>query len=403
MSVLELLCRRTFVQAVAVVGLVVACAFAFSVASASAATWSIQTTPNASGAEHSALYDVSCEGATTKACVSVGKQTASGGTSGPYGQSWNGSSWTNQTAATPEGTTAGEFQSVDCVSTLVFEKLFCFAAGSYTSGGVTGPLIEFALGATSWTVNTTPIPEGSSESAFRGIACRAGLTACFAVGYTVKGGVKAVLVERLSEAKWLIDTMPVPEGAVSSELNGVDCASTTFCMAVGSYTLVGGGPQWAMSATWDGKSWTSRTVAKPTESKSSTLLDVSCSSTSSCTGVGGYKNSKNVQVSFVERWNGTAWSHQSSPNPASSTNTVFQGVSCVNATPCVAVGDWFNGKNWGPMAQEWNGAAWALDTTPTPEGASFSLLEGVACRTSCLASGWYTDSGGKNKTLGETR
>lgn len=402
MPVLKFPSRRTFAQAVVAAGLVV-CAFAFSVASASAATWSIQTTPNASGAEHSALYDISCEGAGTNACVSVGKQTASGGTSGPYGQYWNGSSWANQAATTPEGATAGEFQSVDCLSALVFEKIFCYAAGSYTSGGVTRPLVEVTFGSLKWAVSTSATPEGASESAFRGIACRPGSTACFAVGYAVEGGVKTVLVEKLSETKWVIDTMPVPEGAVSSELHGIDCASTTFCMAVGSYTLVGGGPQWAMSATWDGKTWTSRAVAKPTESKASVLLDVSCASSSNCTGVGGYKNSKNTQVSFVERWNGTTWSHQSSPNPGGSTNTVFQGVSCVTGTPCVAVGDWFNGKNWQPMAQEWTGAAWALDTTPTPTGATFSLLEGVACRTACLGSGWYTDSEGKNKTLGETR
>jgi hypothetical protein len=365
--------------------------------SASAATWSIQTTPNATGAEHSALYDISCEPSGTSVCFSVGKQTVSGGNSSPYAQIWNGSSWSNQTVPAVEGATAGELQSIDC-----FAAELCFTAGSYTKSGVTTGLVE-SQAAGFWKIQTTPSPEGSTESAFKGMSCRISLPACFAVGYSVKSGVKQVFAIGLSsESKWVIQTIPVPEGAISSELHGVDCTSTSFCVAVGSYT-VSGGAQWAMSATWNGTSWTSRTVAKPSESKGSILLDVSCSSSSSCRGVGGYRNSSNVQVSFAESWNGSAWSHQSTPNPIGSTNTVFQGVSC-NAGPCVAVGDWNNGKVWQPMAQEWNGSAWALDTTPTPEGATFSLLENVACRTGvCLASGWYTDSGGKNRTLGEKR
>jgi hypothetical protein len=344
---------------------------------------------------------MACEGAATKACVSVGKQTVSGKTS-PYGQLWNGSTWANKVPVAPEGATAGELQSVDCNSELFLGSLFCFAAGSYASGGVTKPLIEFYW--ENWSLEEAPQPEGASEAAFKGISCRQEVVACIAVGYKVVSGKKTALVEGLnSEFEWAIQSMPEPEGATSSELHGVDCPASNYCMAVGSYA-VSGGAQWAWSATWNGTSWTLRTVAKPTESKQSILLDVSCSSTSSCTGVGGYKESKGVQVSFVERWNGTSWSHQSSPNPVGSTNTVFQGVSCVASAPCVAAGDWNNGKTWQPMAQEWNGSAWALDTTPTPEGATFSLLENVACRTGgCLASGWYTDSGGKNKTLGEKR
>jgi hypothetical protein len=394
-----MLIRELFDRAsgpMAAVATLTLCALFLWTSSALAATWSIQTTPNASGAEHSALYDISCEAAGTKACFSVGKQTASGGASTPYAQHWNGTSWANQTTAELEGAaTAGEFQAVDCLSSLI-----CYGAGSYTSGGVTRTLVQYMLG-NSWFPLTTPNPEGASESAFKGISCKETLIACEAVGYSVKSGVKSALVERFAESKWVIQTMPAPEGAVSTELHGVYCVSTTFCMGVGSYTL-SGGAEWSMSATWNGTSWTLQSVAKPSESKGSVLLDVSCSGTSSCTGVGAYRNSKNVQGSFVERWNGTAWSYQSSPNPAGSTNTVFQGVSC-DSTPCVAAGDWYNGKAWQPMAQEWNGSAWALDTTPTPTGATFSLLEGVACRTACLASGWYTDSGGKNKTLGETR
>ncbi|HEY5941376.1 MAG TPA: hypothetical protein VIT89_00765 [Solirubrobacterales bacterium] len=367
-----------------------------------AATWTIQTTPN-SGVEHSNLYDIDCRSSATKPCVSVGKLTESGGKSAPYAQSWNGTSWTNITAKSPEGATAGELQSVDCLSSELSEGIFCFAAGSYTSSGVTKSLILGGSQAQLPTVESTPNPEGASETALKGVACHPSLAACMAVGYSVKSGNKTAFATGLnSEFNWAIQSIPEPAGAISSELLGVDCPTSTFCVAVGSYAVSAGEPQWAWSATWNGTSWTLQTVAKPTSSQRSILLDVSCESVSSCTGAGGYRLS-GKQVSFVARWNGTAWSHQSSPNPAGSTNTVFQGVSCATG-PCVAVGDWNNGKNWLPMAQEYNGSAWALDTTPNPEGATETIIEGVACRTGgCLSSGWYADSLGKRKTLGQTR
>lgn len=377
------------------------CLLVFSAASASAATWTIQTTPNASGAEHSNLYDISCATTATKPCVSVGKQTKSGGESAPYAQTWNGTSWTNISAGVPEGATAGELQSVDCVS--LFETLLCFAAGSYTKSGVTKSLIVTGGTGGMTSVQETPNPEGASETVFKGMSCK-GAGACAAVGYSVKSGKKTAFVVGLnSESKWVTQTMPEPASATSSELLGVDCVATNFCVAVGSYSLSEKEPQWAWSATWDGTSWTLRTVAKPTGSLRSTLLDVSCESSSSCTGAGAYRNSSNVQVSFVARWNGTSWSHQTSPNPVGSTNTVFQGVSCVSGGLCVAVGDWNNGKSWQPMAQEWNGSAWALDTTPNPEGATETIIEGVACRSNCISVGWYANSEGKRKTLAETR
>lgn len=378
-----------------------ACMLAVGISSASAATWTIQTTPNAPEAEHSNLYDISCAAAETKPCVSVGKQTKSGGTSASYAQAWNGTSWSNIAAGMPAGATGGELQSVDCFS---FVGLFCFAAGSYTSSGVTKSLIVSGENTGLSAVETTPNPEGASETALKGMACRVfSSTSCMAVGYSVKSGKKTVFAVGLnSEAKWVTQTMPEPEGAISSELHGVDCPTTTFCVAVGSYT-VSGGSIWAMSATWNGTSWTLQTPSKPAGSIRTVLLDASCSSASACTAVGIYRDSGGLQTSFVQRWNGTSWSHQSSPNPVGSTNTVFQGVSCATGSFCVAVGDWNNGKSWQPMAQAWNGSTWALDTTPNPEGATETIIEGVACRTGCISVGWYADALGKRKTLAESR
>src|SRR5215218_233016 len=120
-------------------------------AGAQAASWSIQFTQNGPETEHSALYDLACEPFTTSACVAVGKQTK-GGTASTYAQYWNGSSWVNQTAAVPAGATASELQSASCLT-----STSCSAAGSYATKSGTFSLIESWNG-TSWSQQTSPNP-----------------------------------------------------------------------------------------------------------------------------------------------------------------------------------------------------------------------------------------------------
>jgi hypothetical protein len=384
--------NHTFVPLAALLAIVMASA-ALAPSVAQAASWSIQTTPNGTGAEHSALYDISCEPEGPSACTAVGQQTV-GGTSAPYAQYWNGTSWTNQSAEAPAGSTAGELQSDHCIS-----KTSCVAAGSYVTKSGTFSLAESWNG-TSWTIQTTPNPEGATETKLKGVSCKV-ITACIAVGYSNAGGKWATAM-RGNSGTWSLETIPKPAESISSEFHGVECNSATSCVAVGSYNT-SASTYWAMASVWIGTEWTLQTVPKPAESKRSILLDVSCSDASNCTSVGGYTNAKGVQVTLVERWNGKTWSVQTSPNPEGSSNSVLQNVICEDRNTCVGVGDWVKAGVWQPMAQRWNGSSWSLETTANPAGSTFTVLEGVSCRITCQAIGWYTNSEGKNKTLGETR
>jgi hypothetical protein len=361
-------------------------------------SWNVQFTPNASGAEHSRLEDMSCEPASTSACTAVGKQTSSLGTSAPYAQYWNGSSWSNQSTSTPVGATASELQADHCLS-----KTSCVAAGSYTTGAGTFSLVEVWNG-TSWSIQTTPNPAGATETRLTGVSCKE-ISACMAVGYKGSGSSSQPVAILGNSGSWSLQSVPLPTGSVGAELTGVECTSTTSCRAVGRYYPTSSSTTyWGMVATWNGSTWSSEAVPKPTGSpKRSTLLDISCAGAGDCTAVGGYMNSSSIQVSYVERWNGTSWSWQASPNPAESVNSPLQNVSCVASSPCVAVGDWLDpGGTWRPMAQFWNGTAWVLETVEAPAGQTFGVLDGVACRSRCLAVGYYTTSG-KDKTLGEIR
>jgi hypothetical protein len=312
---------------------------------------------------------------------------------------WNGSSWASQSTEAPAGTTAAEFQADHCLS-----KTSCVAGGYYATASGTFSLVE-AWNGTSWSVQKTPNPVGATETRLKGVSCKE-ISACIAVGYSGTGSSSDPVAIRGNSGTWTLQSAPEPSGvgSIGAELTGVECISNTNCIAVGRY-YTGATTYWGMIATWNGATWTAQVAPKPSgEPKRSTLLDISCSSASSCAAVGAYTNKSSVQVTYVARWNGTTWSHQASPNPSLSTNTVLQNVSCVASSPCVAVGDWLDsGGVWRPMAQYWNGASWVIEAVEHHSGQTFGLLAGIACRSGCLSVGWYTDAAGKNKTLGSTR
>ncbi|MEA2314573.1 MAG: hypothetical protein QOI03_1265, partial [Solirubrobacteraceae bacterium] len=49
----------------------------------------------------------------------------------------------------------------------------------------------------------------------------------------------------------------------------------------------------------------------------SVLSGVSCTTASACTAVGYYVNSAGTRLTLAERWNGTSWATQTTPNPTS--------------------------------------------------------------------------------------
>jgi hypothetical protein len=128
-------------------------------------SWSIQATPNPSGASFSLLNAVSCASRTR--CTAVGRSDADA-----LAERWNGSSWAIQ--STP--VTGGQSSSLSSVSCL--RRTDCTAVGLSTdSDGVESSLAEHWNGA-SWTTRPTPSPGDGAELA--GVSCSVGT--CFAVG-----------------------------------------------------------------------------------------------------------------------------------------------------------------------------------------------------------------------------
>jgi len=365
--------------------------------SAAPTPWKIKTTPNP-GESDSYLYDVSCE-PTTSACTSVGRSVSLGADS-PVALRWNGTSWTEQAAAKKSGATHTRLLGVDCPS-----ETRCLAVGNSQSSEGASVLSEI-WNEGKWNVQTTPLPLEATSSEFVAIGCNSTAN-CTAVGSATIGGIKTAIAERWTSPTWALSTIPIPEGAQSSQLDGVDCLWSNFCVAVGRYTNSSGSVK-SLVEFWNGTEWSLQTVTDPAGAVQSTLLDVSCSPTPNrCMAVGGWKNSALEQFTLAYRFNGVStWTLQSTPNPTGSIASVFQEVSCPAETSCTADGSWVSGGGGSNMtlAESWNGTTWSIQGTPNPAGAVFSAFFGLSCRsTTCMGVGWSRNSSEVDSTLSEFR
>jgi hypothetical protein len=192
---------------------------------------------------------------------------------------------------------------------------------------------------------------------------------------------------------WAVQGTPKPaESEYGYSLNAVSCSSSTACTAVSSYDNKASG-MLALVEGWNGSEWKIQSTPNPSGSKYVLPYAVSCTSSSACTTVGFYINSSEIYVPLAERWNGTAWSVQSTPTPTGSKHAELRGVSCVSASECMAVGD-YTTESTVALAERWNGTEWVSQIPPNPAGAKQSTLSSVSCASSseCIAVGSYLNS-----------
>ena len=169
----------------------------------------------------------------------------------------------------------------------------------------------------------------------------------------------------------------------------MSCASASACIAVGSYS--NGTTGVTLAERWNGTTWSIEHTPNPTGASGSGLSGVSCASASACTAVGSYDGG-----TLAERWNGTKWTSEHTPNPAPASPTgasenLLDGVWCASASPCTAVGYYSTGSTEVTLAARWNGTTWSPELPPNPTGASDSVLSSLSCAlaSACTAVGSY--------------
>jgi hypothetical protein len=224
-----------------------------------------------------------------------------------------------------------------------------------------------------WTVTPTPSNFPGPEKALNGVDCSSA-NSCIAVG-TVNSGLATPapttpIVEHWDGTTWQL--MPTPD--TYGGLQGISCPRANFCFAVGSLGLI---------ELWDGTSWS---IIQPSPALGQQLEDVSCSGLLACTAVGSVGTGTvgptgGNTSTHAERWDGTGWHVQSTPNPPGSDSSQLSSVSCPLKRTCTAVGQSSAGGVSSPLVERWFGRvnSWGIQVAPKPEGAESAALSGVSC------------------------
>jgi len=141
------------------------------------------------------------------------------------------------------------------------------------------------------------------------------------------------------------------------------------------------------------------------------LNGVSCLSAKDCVAVGERLVANVGSFPLAEQWNGKNWRVLPVKLPAGSKDEA--NLSAVSCRPggCVAVGgyapihDLYAGPGAVPavLVESWNGTRWSLDKVSLPSGTVNAGLWAVSCLTArdCLATGGYLLKDGRSAPLAE--
>jgi len=252
--------------------------------------WSTTPSPNVGGGDE--LSGVSCVSGSF--CAAVGTWTGPHDATGALVESWNGSTWS--LSSNPSPSRNADLSAVSCVS-----ATSCMADGYYQGG----TLIE-AWNGSHWSVSPSPNPQGYQHDAvLYGVAC-ASKTSCFAVGrylYVNANYAFFTLIEAWNGKVWSVVSSPNP--GLLDVLTGVACASSEECAAVGYHysNELGPGYLQTMILSWNGTSWSttnSPNLGNKYKGNSNYLQGVTCADSTYCVAVGGYSPHSGKAPSGVE-------------------------------------------------------------------------------------------------------
>ena len=339
-------------------------------------SWSIVASPNV-GTEHNVLNAVTCVSASD--CRGVGYTGVAGAKSALVAQ-WDGNAWT--ASALPNQLTSQEdiLSSVTCTSTSS-----CWAVGNSYNGTVHQTLIEQWNG-TSWASVTAP--EGGVDNYLVSVVCNS-TSDCWAVGDSTNAAVDPQafdqdLILHWNGSVWSLSAPPLDEAATyANDLTGVACALASQCWAVGQ--IQPGGSNTSLRSlilSWDGTSWTSVAAPDVPAIASNYLDGMTCVSATDCWAV-GFNFYGTIVRSLILHWDGTTWGLTDSPNTAIDRSNYLSDVTCVTDSDCWAVGQSSDtlDRQRQALAMHWDGTSWSINN-PSPVDTSQAAetdMESIAC------------------------
>ena len=311
--------------------------------------WSLTASPSVAGSADTFLSGVSCPAELN--CWAVGGATLGSTRQEPVALHWNGRKWSLSVLPEPAGLAVDRLASVWCPG-----ATRCWAVGSAArsvAGAASRPLAEHWTGR-KWAV----VPARASGGGFTvlfGVFCRQD-TNCWAVGDRAVGaGAVGGLAEHWNGHSWSVAATP----SAAAALLGVWCPGTD-CFATGYSRF-----PTVIAERWNGRTWSLTPTSPPPVEIVGSLQGVSCATSTSCFAV-GVQGQANPQT-LIERWQRSRWVEVKSPNPAGANIPVLRAVFCLSPKECWAVGLSVNLNITGPartLAEHWNGSSWSIVRTP---------------------------------------
>jgi hypothetical protein len=348
---------------------------------AAAAGWTLESTPAPATALSTEFDSVSCPTAT--ACVTVGHWVGAARIALTLAEVWDGSSWAISPTANLAGGQGSMLEGVSCP-----RARSCVAVGVQELTAASQPVRTLAerLDAGRWTVLSTPGRTALGINTLWSVSCPTSRV-CTAVGYVTDGGLTTTLAERWQNGHWHIQPTPNPPGSQPSALYGVSCPTVTDCTATG----YSGGD--VLVERWDAGRWRIEPTPAVPGASGAALVAVACTAATACTAVGNEDANTGGEHALAERYDGRTWQIEPVPEPPGSSGSLLDGVSCPALRVCEAVGGapslFLTGNP--SLAERWDGSAWSVQSTPNPAGAQTSFLSSISCPTTtgCMATGTY--------------
>ena len=355
------------------------------------ASWTVVPSADTSASQTNELINVTCVAASD--CWAVGGYVNSSNALQTLVEHWDGSVWGIVPSADTSADQSNELLSTTCVS-----ASDCWAVGGYVNASNTVQTLVERWDGTSWAIVPSPDPSTTHYSVMQGVTCVT-TPDCWAVGYYISSttgsgtiGAYQTLIERWDGSSWTIFPS-INVGAQENYLNGVTCVSASDCWAVGEYkmTFAAGPALQTLIERWDGTSWAVAVSANTSPTDEDSLNGVTCISASDCWAVGGYNTGDATLVvaqparTLVERWDGTSWTivpvpDRSAAQDPAGTNPLA-GVTCVATSDCWAVG--YSSDRTDQIhtfVERWDGSSWVITSSPNSgDVTQANNLDGVTC------------------------
>jgi hypothetical protein len=183
-------------------------------------------------------------------------------------------------------------------------------------------------------------------------------------------------------------------------LNGVDASASNNVWAVGYSQAAFGARSNTLIEHWDGTQWQVVTSPNAGTSGDNALTSVEALSSTNAWAVGSSRTDTS-RKSLIQRWNGTAWTIVSSPNPGTLGNSLL-GVEAAGPNDIWAVGWKNSGNGLRSLLLHYDGTGWAEGATlpKVGVGTGDNVLTSISAVSNddFWATGYYVD-GTQYKTL----